>query len=43
MLLFCKEQITDEMLLVETEAAFLMEQHKRTHCAAANQVLHQGD
>lgn len=44
MLLLCpSEQITEEMLLVGTEAAFLMEQHKRAHRAAANQASHQGN
>lgn len=43
MLLLCpSEQVTEEMLLVGTEAAFLMEQHKRAHRAAANQASHQG-
>ncbi|CAG10976.1 unnamed protein product [Tetraodon nigroviridis] len=32
------EQITEQLLLLGTEAVFLMEQHKRTHRAAANQV-----
>lgn len=44
MLLFCfSEQITEQLLLLGTEAVFLMEQHKRTHRAAANQVSCQGN